>query len=105
MTPPDKCEDLIRVIATERVDVNMVLTVFLLAHVMLYSNQVQQPRRATAILASRPHTRQAARFDHEQDRASSYGSGGSCRACLLRWLPAPAVVVFTDDRLPIASYP
>jgi hypothetical protein len=59
-----------------RVDVNAALTVFLLAHVIPYSNQVQQPRRATAILASRPHTRQAARFDHEQDRAGSYGSDG-----------------------------
>ncbi len=41
-----------------------------------YSSEVQQPWRATAILGSRPHTRQAARFDHEQDRAGSYGSEG-----------------------------
>jgi hypothetical protein len=59
-----------------RVDAHAALTVLLLARVIPYSNQVQQPRRATAILASRPHTRQAARFDHEQDRAGSYGSEG-----------------------------
>ncbi len=53
-----------------------VANAFLLARVIAYSNQVQQPRRPTAILGSCPHTRQAARFDHEQDRAGSYGSEG-----------------------------
>jgi hypothetical protein len=54
-----------------RSDVKTSLTVFMLARVFPYSSWVQQPVRAMAILGSRLHTRQAARFDHEQDRAGS----------------------------------
>jgi hypothetical protein len=37
---------------------------------MLYSSQVQQPMRATAVLGERPHTRWAAPVDREQGRAA-----------------------------------
>ena len=34
--------------------------------VVLYSSEVQQRMRATAVLGCHPHTHQAALFDHEQ---------------------------------------
>ncbi len=54
-----------------RVDVNASLTAFLLARVIPYSSQVQQPAHPTAILGSRPHPCQTAPFDREQGRVSS----------------------------------
>ena len=39
-------------------------------------SEVQQPMRAAAVLDCHPHTRWPAPFNHEQDRASSYGSEG-----------------------------
>ena len=44
-----------------------------------YSSGVQQPGHATAVLSRHPHTRWPAPFNHEQDRASSYGSEGQRR--------------------------
>jgi hypothetical protein len=41
-----------------------------------YSSQVQQPRRAVAILRRRPHAPQTALFDREQGRAGSLHPGG-----------------------------
>ncbi len=58
-------------------DVNMILTVSLLASVVSYSSQVQQPIRATAVLGGHPHTRWAAPVDREQGRASSLHPGGA----------------------------
>ncbi len=43
-----------------------------------YSSGVQQPRRATAIFSSRPHTHQAAMFGREQERAVSLHPEGQC---------------------------
>ena len=43
---------------------------------LLYSSEIQQPRRATAILGTHQHTCWAAPFECEQGRASSYGSKG-----------------------------
>lgn len=63
---------------------------------MAYSSGVQQPRRATAVFGSQPHTRRAAPFDDEQGRAvSSHADGLAAlaafwphedaqRCCLLR---------------------
>jgi hypothetical protein len=45
--------------------------VFLLALVVLYSSEVQQPMRATAILNRHPQTYYAAPFGREQGRSSS----------------------------------
>ena len=44
--------------------------------VISYSSGVQQPGHATAVLSRHPRTRWPAPFNHEQDRASSYGSAG-----------------------------
>jgi hypothetical protein len=41
-----------------------------------YSSEVQQPLRATAIMASRLHTNQAAPLDPEQGRAGSLHTEG-----------------------------
>jgi len=41
----------------KRVDVNATLTVFVLAAVIPYSSEVQQPRRATAVLGKHQRTR------------------------------------------------
>jgi hypothetical protein len=48
----------------------------LLAPLAAYSSQVQQPLRTEAALGKHPHMRWPAPFNHEQDRASSYGSEG-----------------------------
>jgi len=45
---------------------------------MLYSSQVQQPMRATAVLGERPHTRWAAPVDREQGRAAGLHPEGQC---------------------------
>ena len=44
--------------------------------VVPYSSEVQQPVRATAVLGCHPDTHQAAPFDREQTRASSFHSDG-----------------------------
>ncbi len=53
------------------ISVNDPLTMLLLAPVVAYSSDVQQPMRATAILSRHPHTRWAASFGREQGRAGS----------------------------------
>jgi hypothetical protein len=68
--------DIVGVPYKRRINVNRPLTAFLLAAVIPYSSGVQQPGRATAVLSRHPHTRWPAPFNHEQDRASSYGSEG-----------------------------
>ena len=50
--------------------------VLMFAPVVPYSSEVQQPGHTTAVLSGHPHTRWPAPFNHEQDRASSYGSEG-----------------------------
>jgi hypothetical protein len=54
-----------------RMDVNAALTVSLLALVVRYSSELQQPTHATAIMSGHPHTRQAGWLDSEQGRAGS----------------------------------
>jgi hypothetical protein len=66
-------------------DVNMILTVSLLASVVSYSSEVQQPMHATAVLGCHPRTHHAAPFDHDQGRAGSLHPDGLIRAaCPLR---------------------
>src|SRR5205814_5343030 len=48
----------------------------LLAPLAAYSSQVQQPLRTKGALGKHPHMRWPAPFNHEQDRASCYGSEG-----------------------------
>ena len=60
----------------KRAEVNMTLTVFLLASVVPYSSEVQQPMRATAIVGRHPHARCAAPLDREQGRADSLHPAG-----------------------------
>jgi hypothetical protein len=45
----------------------------------LYSSEVQQPMRATAVLGERPHTRWAAPVDREQERAAGLHPEGQVR--------------------------
>jgi len=45
--------------------------------VVSYSNEVQQPRRATAVLYGHRHTQQAAPLDHDHGRADSLHPDGS----------------------------
>jgi hypothetical protein len=74
MPRPATATDTLPVAYKQRINVNRPLTVFLLPAVILYSSGVQQPGHATAVLSGHPHTRWPAPFNHEQDRASSYGS-------------------------------
>jgi hypothetical protein len=64
----------------KQADVNVTLTVFLLAPVVPYSSEVQQPMRATAIMDGHQHTHQAAPFRREQGRAGSLHLEGQCFA-------------------------
>jgi hypothetical protein len=52
-------------------DVNLALTVFLLATAIPYSSNVQQPMRAPAVQGKHPHTHHAVLFDRKQGRARS----------------------------------
>ena len=57
-------------------DVTMILTVSLLASVVSYSSQVQQPMRATAVLSGRLHTRRTAPVEREQAPAGGLHPDG-----------------------------
>ena len=46
----------------------------------LYSSEVQQPKRSTAIMSEQLHARQAAPFDREQGSAGSLHPDGLPRA-------------------------
>ena len=56
--------------------------------IMLYSSQVQQPMRATAVLGERPHTRWAAPVDREQGRAAGLHPEGHLGSRADCWLAA-----------------
>ena len=73
--------DSVPVAYKQGISVNDPLTVFLLAPVVAYSSEVQQPMRATAILSRHPHTHWPAPFDREQGRAGSLHPGGMPRPC------------------------
>jgi hypothetical protein len=64
--------------ATEVTDVNGTLTVSLLASVVPYSSDIQQPVRATATMDGHQHTHQAAPFGRDQGRAGSLHPEGQC---------------------------